>query len=128
MPRVCVHVIDDFLFVGPSDSSFCLTIKRKVSILYNKELVINMFFNFACAVVKTGRAFLRRLIDLIIGLRSPSHRRRLAKGGRIDVSAWPLFIESFNGKSLITTNIWETSEQIGIFTDAINIGFGTIVW
>jgi hypothetical protein len=30
--------------------------------------------NFACAVVKTGRAFLRRLIDLTVGLRTPDHR------------------------------------------------------
>lgn len=82
--------------------------------------------NFACAVVKPGRSFLRRLIDLTIGLRSPSHRRWLTKEGRADVHAWSLFIESFNGKSLITKNIWETSEQIGLFTDASNIGFGAI--
>ena len=125
----CVHVLDDFLFVGPCP---CLTTLKKfihmsedigISIKVDKtvyptttltflELEIDTFtmelrlpedkliklrekliyfkkrkkvtlkelqsliglLNFACAVVKTGRAFLRRLIDLTIGLRSPGHR------------------------------------------------------
>ena len=33
--------------------------------------------NFACSVVLPGRAFLRRLIDLTLGLRSPHHYVRL---------------------------------------------------
>jgi hypothetical protein len=78
------------------------------------------------SLVKTGISFLRRFIDLAIGLKSTCHRRWLTKQGRADVHAWSLFIESFNMKSLITTNILETSEQIGLFTDASNIGFKDI--
>jgi hypothetical protein len=50
--------------------------------------------NFACTVVKTGISFLRRFIDLAIGLKSTCHRRWLTKQGRADVHAWSLFIES----------------------------------
>lgn len=35
--------------------------------------------NFACSVIKPGRAFLRRLIDLTVGVKSPHHLVQLNK-------------------------------------------------
>ena len=52
----------------------------------------------ACQVVLPGRAFLRRLIDLTIGLRLPHHHRRLTVGSRLDLEMWLRFLQSFKGK------------------------------
>ena len=41
--------------------------------------------NFACSVIKPGRAFLRRLIDLTVGIRSPHHLIRLNKEVKEDL-------------------------------------------
>ena len=79
--------------------------------------------NFACAVVKPGRAFLRRIIDLTLGLKRPTHRRWLTKEARTDLKAWSLFIENFNGKSFFLSDIWENSEQLHVYTDASDLGF-----
>jgi hypothetical protein len=70
--------------------------------------------NFACSVVPPGRAFLRRLIDLTIGLSKPHHHRRLNKETRLDIQAWLIFVESFNGKCLFLSDRWGTSEQLTI--------------
>jgi len=82
--------------------------------------------NFACAVVRPGRAFLRRIIDLTLGLKCPTHRRRLTKEARADLSAWSLFTESFNGKSLFLNDHWMNSEQLCLYTDASNLGLGGV--
>ena len=36
-------------------------------------------FNFACSVIVPGRAFLRRLVDLTVGIQCPHHLIRLCK-------------------------------------------------
>ena len=82
--------------------------------------------NFACAVVKPGIAFLRRIIDLTLGLKRPTHRRWLTKEAREDLKAWSLFIENFNGKSFFLSDIWENSEQLHLYTDASDLGFGGV--
>ena len=78
--------------------------------------------NFACAVVRPGRAFLRRNIDLTLGLKCPTHRRWLTKEARADFSAWSLFTEGLNGKSLFLNDQWMNSEQLFLYTDASNLG------
>ena len=49
--------------------------RRKVSLVKLKSLI--GLLNFACSVVSPGRTFLRRLIDLTIGLKIQTHRKRL---------------------------------------------------
>lgn len=181
----CVHVLDDFLFVGPANSSLCrqtllqfldmannigLPIKedktvyptttinflgleidtilmeirlpqdkltklleklrylkhRKKVTLEELQSVIGLL-NFVCNVVQPGRAFLRRLIDLTIGLKKPKHRRWLTKEARADINAWLVFAENFNGKSLFLSDRWESSVQLNLYTDASNIGFGCVL-
>ena len=75
-------------------------------------------------MVPPSRAFLRRLIELTIGLSKPHYYRRLNKEARSDIQAWLIFVESFNGKCLCLSDRWETSEQLNLNTDASNIGFG----
>jgi len=96
---------------------------RKKCSLQELQSIIGLL-NFACAVVAPGRAFLRRLIDLTIGLKKPHHMRRLTLEARADIQAWSVFIENFNGKALIMDNVWTSSPSLHLYTDSSNTGFG----
>lgn len=97
--------------------------RKKKATLKELQSVIGLL-NFACAVVVPGRAFLRRIIDLTVGLRKSHHHKRLTKESRADFQAWSEFLEHFNGKSLFLTDHWITTPSLDLFTDASNIGFG----
>lgn len=96
--------------------------RRKVTLVELQSLI--GLLNFACSVVTPGRTFLRRLIDLTVGLKHPDHKRRLNKEARADLHAWSLFIQHFNGKSIFLSDVWLTSASLDLFTDASNSGFG----
>lgn len=40
------------------------------------------------------------------------------------MNSWSVFVDNFNGKSLLSVMTWENSEKLGLFTDASNLGFG----
>jgi hypothetical protein len=84
--------------------------------------------NFACQVVLPGRAFLRRLIDLTIGLRLPHHHRRLTVGSRLDLELWLQFLQSFNGKCFFLEDKGSTSDSLHLYTDAAQgLGYGALL-
>lgn len=89
--------------------------RKKVTLLELQSLI--GLLKFACAVVSPGRAFLRRIIDLTKGIQKPYHKRRLTKSVKADITAWSLFIESFNGKGLIQFPQLETSISLHMYTD-----------
>ncbi|XP_056009591.1 uncharacterized protein LOC130046335 isoform X1 [Ostrea edulis] len=74
--------------------------------------------NFACSVVVPGRAFLRRLIDLVVGVKKPFHWIRLTKEARADMATWLLFLSHFNGKSVFLPLDWDSSDCLQLYTDA----------
>lgn len=180
-----VHVLDDFLFIGPPGSEICnqsllvfrliceslgvylkeektfqantnlvflgieidtvameirlpedklvklqkaidaVKYKRKVCLRELQSLI--GLLNFACLVIIPGRTFLRRLIDLTKGIAKPHHHKDLTKESRQDLAAWSLFINHFNGKSILFKHIWKTSEQLHLYTDAAGSwGFGAV--
>jgi hypothetical protein len=83
--------------------------------------------NFCCSVVVPGRAFLRRLIDLTKKVTRPSHRITLNKDSRKDLQAWQIFVEHFNGKSILLQHRWIADKALHLYTDASgNFGFGAI--
>ena len=83
--------------------------------------------NFACSVIKPGRAFLRRLIDLTVGIRSPHHLIRLNKEVKEDLKVWLSFLTEFNGRSFFIDDVWQNSSKLSLYTDASGaLGFGTI--
>ena len=180
----CVHVLDDFLFIGPPNSpqcysalmafhvlarDICLPIKSSKTVyptttltflgleldtvkfeirlpedklvtlrtevqklitqrsatLRQLQSLIGML-NFACQVVPPGRTFLRRLINLTIGLKKPFHHRRLNSEAKADLKAWQIFLDNFNGKAIFPTGITHSSSSLHLFTDASDLGFGCI--
>lgn len=82
--------------------------------------------NFACRVVKPGRAFLRRLINTT--LKRPHHFIRLNKDIKADIRLWLRFMDDFNGEALFSSDEWLTSVKLNLYTDASkSLGYGALV-
>jgi len=79
---------------------------------------------FVCKAVSPGRAFLRRLIGLTCGVTSPHVKLTITNGAKCDLRMWLVFLESFNGVSIIPDQFWFGSEDLSLFTDACKtVGF-----
>ena len=100
-------------------------ITQRSATLRQLQSLIGML-NFACQVVPPGRTFLRRLINLTIGLKKPFHHRRLNSEAKADLKAWQIFLDNFNGKAIFPTGITHSSSSLHLFTDASDLGFGCI--
>ena len=81
--------------------------------------------SFACKVVKPGRMFLRRLIDLSTTVHHINHRITLNTEARADITWWITFLPTWNGKELIQSAP-VTSYSKKLFTDASLLGFGSV--
>ena len=107
-------------------------LRRKKATLKELQSLIGVL-NFASSVVSPGRSFLRRLIDLTIGLRSPHHFVRVSKEVEADLLIWQQFFKEFNGKSFFLHDQWENSVSQQLFTNAAGAftsrpGFWSCIW
>jgi hypothetical protein len=49
------------------------------------------------------------------------------KDSRLDIAAWLLFIEHFNGKTMLLKQIWISANKFHLYKDAGGcLGFGAI--
>ena len=80
---------------------------------------------FAAKVVKPGRMFLRRLIDLSTTDSKLDHRVSLNVEARADIEWWTTFLPLWNGVELIQESP-ATSHTLQFYTDASDQGFGTL--
>ena len=81
----------------------------------------------ACCFVQPGRTFLRRLIYRTKGIQQPHFHIRLNKESRLDIAAWLLVIDHFNGKTMLLKQIRISANKLHLCTDAArSLGFGTI--
>ena len=100
--------------------------RQKVTLRELQSLI--GLLNFACSVVVPGRAFLRRLINLTIGVKRPHHYVRLTRQTKKDLQIWECFLESFNGRSLFLQEDWSSSHSLRLYTDAAqSSGFGILL-
>ena len=81
--------------------------------------------SFAAKVVKPGRLFLRRLINLSTTKKGLHEIIVLDSESRNDVNWWHQAMYNFNGTSFIPPP-FVTSPQIEFFTDASGTGFGGV--
>ena len=64
------------------------------NLLHNKKATLQKmqsvigFLNFTCAVIPPGRPFLRRMINLTMGISRPHHYIRITKEVRSDIRMW----------------------------------------
>ena len=99
--------------------------RRKVSLKELQSLI--GLLNFACSVVVPGRVFLRRLINLTIGVHQSHHLIRLTLEVKKDLRIWETFLDSFNGKSFFLEEGLASSDSLCFFTDAAkSSGYGLI--
>ena len=99
---------------------------RKVTLREIQSLT--RLLNFACSVVVPGRKFLRRLIDLTLGIRSPRFLIRVTREVKEDLKVWQQFLRaSFNGRSFFLSDVWSNSHQLQLYTAASGaIGFDAV--
>ena len=101
-------------------------LKHKKAFLREIQSIVGLL-NFACSLITPGRPFLRRLIDLTIGVCSPYQKIRLTKEVKADLAVWQSFLAEFNGKSFFLDDQWYNSEHLKLFTDSAgSCGFGAI--
>jgi len=79
--------------------------------------------SFACKVVKPGRIFLRRLIELSTKVVKLHHHLDISSSVRSDFSMWSSLLRSWNGVSVFQHNPVSSCE-LNLFTDASFKGFG----
>ena len=99
--------------------------RRKVTLRELQSVIRTLAF--ACKVVIMGRPFLRRLINLTIGITMPHFHIRLRQEARLDLAAWALFLEHYNGTSLLLNDLWTSSEKLELFTDASGFGYAGLL-
>ena len=72
--------------------------------------------NHACKVIRSGRAFLRRMIDLLHAVHQSQPLIRLNLGFRSDLAWWNMFIAEWNGISFLAPPTY--LPQLDLTTDA----------
>ena len=99
--------------------------RKKVTLKEVQSL--NGLLNFASSVIRPGRAFLRHLIDLTVGVRLPNHCIRLNREVKEDLKTWLSFLLNFNGRYFFLDDLWVNSSKLNLFIDASGAhGFGAI--
>ena len=102
-----------------------LLLKRRET-LRNLQSVIGLL-NFACRVIRPGRAFLRRLINITMGITKPFHHITITKEVRKDIKTWLHFLSNFSGTTLLIKQIWQNSTHLSLYTDsALRYGFAAV--
>ena len=76
-------------------------------------------------VVRGGRTFSRRIIDLLKNLPKGNPRIRLSEQFRLDIDWWTSFAAVFNGKERLIRQQVEVIPQV--FTDSCLKGYGLVV-
>jgi len=80
---------------------------------------------FSAKVVKSGRAFLGRLIYLARKAKHLHFRVRLSREAMRDIEWWSKCLETHNGVYFFRPD-WHSQEVVHIFTDASDHGFGGV--
>ena len=82
--------------------------------------------SFACKVIKHGRMFLRRLIDLSTTVTGLHHHVSLNAEAQADITWWQNFFPEWNGRERIQTPV-VTSRALELYTDAdTDLGLGAV--
>lgn len=74
--------------------------------------------SFVSRVVRSGRTFLRRMIDLSKKAKYLHHKIRLTKAFQADIDWWLEYLPKWNGVSAFYDDNWVSNVDIDLFTDA----------
>ncbi len=81
--------------------------------------------SFVSRVIRSGRTFLRRLIDLSTKVKYLHYRINLNKQAQADIEWWKSCISSHNGVCMFP-EYWLTNDYVTIYTDASNVALGVV--
>ena len=81
--------------------------------------------SFVSKVVRTGRAFISRLLNITKRVRELHHHVKLSVEAKADLQWWSDCISSHNGVSYYNPS-WTQGGVIDVFTDASNDAFGAL--
>ena len=99
--------------------------KKKVTLQELQSLI--GLLNFTCSVIVPGRTFLRRLINLTVGIKRPRYFIRLNRETRSDLKLWLTFLNSYNGRLFFLDYIWLSSAKLHLYTDAAgSLSYGAV--
>ena len=79
---------------------------------------------FSTVIITCGRCFLRRLYNGTIGKTSPHSRILITDCMKADLKIWLEFLESYNGKSIISPLPVASSQELHFYTDSSKSGYG----
>ncbi|KAM3929144.1 LOW QUALITY PROTEIN: uncharacterized protein RB166_006928 [Leptodactylus fuscus] len=97
---------------------------RKVTLLQMQSLLGLLVF--ACRIMPMGRAFCRRLSLATRGVSMPSHRIRVTRSMKADLSVWRSFLVSYNGMTCAQA-LEVGNSELSLYTDASgSYGFGAV--
>lgn len=80
--------------------------------------------HFICKVCRSGRSFLRRMIDLLSTASNPNHHIRLTVAFRKDINWWLTFLPTWNGCTFFFNDQWTLSSTLELYSDACKNSFG----
>ena len=89
-------------------------LSRKKVTLKELQSLIGLL-NFACSIIKPGRVFLRRLINLTIGVTKPTYFIRITLEVKKDLRIWQQFLTSFNCQSIFLEEVWTSSSTLSFY-------------
>ena len=130
-PVITIDSIPQEARLPPDKLQKCRTLlhqfyRRRTVTLRELQSLIGLL-KFACSVVVPGRVFLRRLIDLTIGITKAHHHIRLTRTARADIKLWLTFLDNFNGRAFFSSDRCETSATLQHYTDAAGSkGYGAV--
>ena len=79
--------------------------------------------SFAASVIP-GRAFLRRLIDLLSSVKRAHHFITLSSGAKLDLDTWVHFLKNYNGITFFRSLSVLPSNYFNMQSDASKLAFG----
>ena len=85
------------------------------------------FLSFCTKIVPAGRAFLRRLIDLIDCSKPQWYFVRINRPIKEDLQVWKSFLLQFNGRTMITPEVWGQQFKFHLYTDASGEGYAGVL-
>jgi hypothetical protein len=97
----------------------CKCTKRQLLSLIGK-------LTFISRVVKSGRTFVRRMIDLSKSVKFLHYNVYLNKSFKDDISWWLDYLPSWNGISAFQDDAWCSDDYLELYTDSSDIGIGAV--
>ena len=93
--------------------------------LHDLRIVIGRL-NWATSLIQAGKAYLRGLINLTIGIHNPAHQIALTLQAKEDLAMWRDFLSNYNGYCFWSERCLLLFDPIRIYSDASLLACGGI--